>query len=268
MPMRLRTKTTRPAAGPGSRSAACAAGLLLAGVARSFEDADVAEAGGLRGARTSTPAEARLKDDVAYLAADAREGRGPGTKGIEAAADYIADRLQGGRAQAGPRGRRLFPAVLDSAALPASGNAQELAFRRPGRTGGSKASSGDDFTPLAIGIGGKLEGVADRLRRLRHHGQGRRAQARLRRLRRHRRQGKGRPDHPPRAAAGRRSQPVRRQAVPADSRPSSTRRPMRFSTARRRSSWSTTGPASRTRRTSCCSSTDARHRADLEASRS
>lgn len=37
-----------------------------------------------------SPGQARLKADVYYLADDAREGRGPGTKGIDAAADYIA----------------------------------------------------------------------------------------------------------------------------------------------------------------------------------
>src|SRR5919112_54463 len=37
-----------------------------------------------------SPVAARLKADVSYLADDAREGRGPGTKGIEAAADHIA----------------------------------------------------------------------------------------------------------------------------------------------------------------------------------
>ena len=37
-----------------------------------------------------TPAEERMKADVTFLAADARDGRAPGTKGIEAAADYIA----------------------------------------------------------------------------------------------------------------------------------------------------------------------------------
>lgn len=36
------------------------------------------------------PATARLKTDVSFLADDAREGRGPATKGIDAAADYIA----------------------------------------------------------------------------------------------------------------------------------------------------------------------------------
>ena len=39
----------------------------------------------------ASPAASRLKGDVAYLADDAREGRAPGTAGIEAAADYVAD---------------------------------------------------------------------------------------------------------------------------------------------------------------------------------
>ena len=43
-----------------------------------------------RRARRLTPAEGRMKSDVTFLAADAQEGRAPGTKGIEASADYIA----------------------------------------------------------------------------------------------------------------------------------------------------------------------------------
>ena len=51
----------------------------------------VLAAGVLRGAeRIVGPAEARLRGDVTFLADDAREGRAPGTTGIEAAADYIA----------------------------------------------------------------------------------------------------------------------------------------------------------------------------------
>src|SRR4051794_25968241 len=41
--------------------------------------------------RVAATAEARLKADVTFLADDAREGRAPGTDGIEAAADYIAN---------------------------------------------------------------------------------------------------------------------------------------------------------------------------------
>ena len=40
--------------------------------------------------KIASPAEARLKNDVSFLADDARDGRAPGTNGIEAAADYIA----------------------------------------------------------------------------------------------------------------------------------------------------------------------------------
>ena len=82
-----------------------------------------------------------------------------------------------------------------------------------GRTGKTlEAEPKADFTPLAIGTAGTLDGRRRRLRRLRDHGQGRRQEARLRRLRRPRRQGQGRPDPPPRAAAGQGRQPVRRQA--------------------------------------------------------
>src|SRR4051812_15719613 len=42
------------------------------------------------GERVGGPAESRLRADVSYLADDAREGRAPGTAGIEAAAEYIA----------------------------------------------------------------------------------------------------------------------------------------------------------------------------------
>src|SRR5258708_29408617 len=37
----------------------------------------------------ASPAESRLRSDVTYLADDAREGRAPGTMGIEAAAEYV-----------------------------------------------------------------------------------------------------------------------------------------------------------------------------------
>lgn len=40
---------------------------------------------------TVRPAEARLRADVSFLADDAQEGRGPGTKGIETSAAYIAE---------------------------------------------------------------------------------------------------------------------------------------------------------------------------------
>ena len=105
-----------------------------------------------------TPAEARMKSDVTFLAADAHEGPGPGNQGIEASADYIAERIQEGRAQDRSGGGRLFPAVHDRRAVPLSGDDQELAFHGPdGKV--SRPSLKADFTPLAIGSAGTLEKV-------------------------------------------------------------------------------------------------------------
>src|SRR5438067_9260193 len=63
---------------------AVALGLMLTGVAGALEDRDPnkREAGTPTPAsrRVSAPVEARLQEDVSYLAADAREGRAPGTK--------------------------------------------------------------------------------------------------------------------------------------------------------------------------------------------
>src|SRR4051794_2759961 len=41
-------------------------------------------------AHAPSPAESRLRADVSFLADDARDGRAPGTQGIETAAAYIA----------------------------------------------------------------------------------------------------------------------------------------------------------------------------------
>src|SRR5436853_7502865 len=38
--------------------------------------------------------EARMRKDITYLASDECEGRGPGTKGIDLAADYIANEFK------------------------------------------------------------------------------------------------------------------------------------------------------------------------------
>src|SRR5207244_2037988 len=51
----------------------------------------------LSGARlwaSNEEVEARMRRDVTFLASDECEGRGPGTKGIDKAADYIAGEFQ------------------------------------------------------------------------------------------------------------------------------------------------------------------------------
>ncbi len=82
----------------------------------------VLAAGVLRGAeRIVGPAEARLRGDVTFLADDAREGRAPGTTGIEAAAEYLAAGFKEAGLKPAPGARRVFSAVHDSAATPRSG---------------------------------------------------------------------------------------------------------------------------------------------------
>src|SRR2546425_1889150 len=45
---------------------------------------------GARGLANNEESEARMRRDITCLASDECEGRGPGTKGIDKAADYIA----------------------------------------------------------------------------------------------------------------------------------------------------------------------------------
>src|SRR5262245_51073765 len=68
-------------------SALVGPGLAAQGRASNLDDRDAA---GRAASPAPSPAEERLKWDVTYLAADERDGRAPGTKGIESAADYVA----------------------------------------------------------------------------------------------------------------------------------------------------------------------------------
>ena len=101
------------------------------------------------------PSQARLKADVAFLAADAQEGRGPGTKGIDAAADYIAAAYAAAGLKPAPGAEGYFqPFSIRGDARLAGPTA--LSFRGPDRTIRIEA---DDFAPLAIGSSASLEGV-------------------------------------------------------------------------------------------------------------
>jgi hypothetical protein len=100
-----------------------------------------------------SPAEKRLKADVSYLAHDDRDGRGPGTPGIEAAASYIAGMFQGIGLKPAPGADGYFqpfkingPATIRKPA--------ELTFFGP--EGKTISTSKGDLTPLALGIGGTI----------------------------------------------------------------------------------------------------------------
>lgn len=103
-----------------------------------------------------TPAEARLRADVGYLADDLREGRAPGTAGIDAAADYIAGvfRELGLKPAPGAEGYFQPFTIKGSAALAGD---QSLSFKAKDKEIAAKAKS--DFTALALGTSAGLDGV-------------------------------------------------------------------------------------------------------------
>jgi hypothetical protein len=101
-----------------------------------------------------SPAELRLKSDVTYLAADEREGRAPGTKGIEAAADYIAHVFRDAGLRPAPRADGFFqPFALKGRTR--LGDEQKLACAGPdGRK--LEAALKSDYTPLPITVAGTV----------------------------------------------------------------------------------------------------------------
>ena len=73
---------------PSFRSPALASTVLIVSLlAASGSRANAAD-------KYVSASEARLTADVSFLADDAREGRGPGTDGLIAAGDYIADHFR------------------------------------------------------------------------------------------------------------------------------------------------------------------------------
>jgi hypothetical protein len=107
-------------------------------------------------------AEEALRRDVSWLASPEREGRGPGTPGIEAAADWVVGRF----ADLGlepPAGREQqtqpFEMTLEAKLGPTAENRAELVG--PPDAAGNRPvvplELGKDFTPLAIGGSGEFD---------------------------------------------------------------------------------------------------------------
>jgi hypothetical protein len=135
----------------------CWVGLLAAAGGDNAAGPAVNEA-----APESAVVRAALERDVAWLAAPEREGRGPGTKGIDAAAEWVADRFT----EIGllvPTGRESplqpFEMTLEAKLGPAEANTAELVG--PPDAAGSRRvvrlELGKDFTPLAIGGSGAFD---------------------------------------------------------------------------------------------------------------
>ncbi len=95
----------------------------------------------------------RLKNDLAYLAGDECEGRGPGTKGIELAADHIANIFkEAGLKGAMPDGSYFQPFEIPGQikVLPTT----SLSFGGPEASVAPKLNLG--FVPLRMGSDGKV----------------------------------------------------------------------------------------------------------------
>ncbi len=107
--------------------------------------------------RSPSPAEVRLKSDVSYLADDAREGRAPGTAGIEAAADYIAAAFKDAGLKPAEGANGYFQ-IFTLGGHPKLKEASEMVLSGPeGKT--LKGELKADFSPLAIGSGAALDRV-------------------------------------------------------------------------------------------------------------
>ena len=104
-----------------------------------------------------TAAAARMKSDVTFLAADAQEGRAPGTKGIEASAEYIANVFKKAGLKYAPGAEEYFQPFSISGGAHIK-DSQLLVLNGPEGKTVTPLYSGD-FTPLAIGTGRNLENV-------------------------------------------------------------------------------------------------------------
>jgi len=109
------------------------------------------------GVASLSPAAERMKNDVTFLAADEREGRAPGTKGIEAAAEYIANVFKSAELKPAPGASGYFQPFKISGTPELTGR-QELEFTGPGERHLSEKFK-QDFNPLTIGSSASLSGV-------------------------------------------------------------------------------------------------------------
>ncbi|WP_435007686.1 M20/M25/M40 family metallo-hydrolase [Tundrisphaera lichenicola] len=103
-----------------------------------------------------SPSMARLKEDVGFLAADAQEGRSPGSKGIEASAEYIAAAFKAAGLKPAPGLDDYFQDFSIKGDAKLDGPAS-IAFQGPDAK--EIVPLRASFEPLAIGSSAKLDGV-------------------------------------------------------------------------------------------------------------
>ena len=155
--VRDRLQTTKPGRIVPIAIGAIALGFVLTSAAMAYEEPDSPKPGNGKTSPAFSAAEMRLREDITYLAADAREGRAPGTNGIEAAADYIAKTFQA----AGSSPRRVADGYFQNFTIgghPSLGKTQELAVYGPDGKA-IRAEGQGEFSPMAIGVSATLEKI-------------------------------------------------------------------------------------------------------------
>ena len=101
--------------------------------------------------------EERMRRDLTFLASDECEGRGPGTKGIDKAADRIAAEFQkAGLKPAGSRGGYFQPFTITANILD---EPAELVLQGP-RDRKIELKQGEQFQPMGLGAKGEDEAAA------------------------------------------------------------------------------------------------------------
>ena len=103
-----------------------------------------------------SPSQARIKQDVSFLAHDDQEGRGPGTKGIEVSADYIAENYKAAGLKPAPGADGYFQpfSIRGDASI---SDSPALAFNGP--DGKEIKLEKAEFSPLAIGSSATFSGL-------------------------------------------------------------------------------------------------------------
>ena len=106
-----------------------------------------------------SPAEARLKADVGYLADDLREGRAPGTHGIEASADYIAGVFRELGLKHAPGAQGYFQSFSIEGTPSLAANAS-LALKTKDTEKPASLTLKTDFAPLSLGASADVNDLA------------------------------------------------------------------------------------------------------------
>ncbi len=117
-------------------------------------------AGGRAADKPTDETELRVRETVGYLAADAREGRGPGTKGLDQAAEFLAAEFK----KAGLKTDLYQGTPFQKFVMPIGaelGKKNQLTIAGPPAADGKprryEFKLGNDYTPLSIGGSGKID---------------------------------------------------------------------------------------------------------------